>query len=165
MQLIISYTPMKIKSLVLKYVAQTPPPTKVPTDLNTTMQEPRVHSKQVFPDTGGRGEDSVHCQHIILNLPVDSELAIVWLYLSYNLRYSRCIWSSSITNTIQTTRNKEGEGFTCLSLCSNHCIAMLQGKGRAKGYKFSGKVFVAFQYSPQMFIPYTVKIRREEQFY
>ena len=61
MQLIIGYIPMKIKSLVLKYVAQKQPPTKIPTDLNTTVQEPRVHPKQVFPDTVGRGEDSVLC--------------------------------------------------------------------------------------------------------
>ena len=47
--------------------------------------------------------------------------------------------------SISTARNKEGEGFTSLSLCSNHCIAMLQGWDRAKGYKFAGKVFVAFQ--------------------
>lgn len=55
MQLIIGYTPMKIKSLMLKYVAQKQPSTKVPTVLEHNCARASGTLKAGFPRHSGRG--------------------------------------------------------------------------------------------------------------
>lgn len=55
MQLIIGYTPMKITSLMLKYVAQKQPPTKVPTGLEPNCVRAPSTFKAGLPRRSGQG--------------------------------------------------------------------------------------------------------------
>lgn len=66
MQLIIGYTPMKITSLMLKYVAQKLPPTKLPTGLGHNCVRAPSTFKAGFPrhSVQGRGLCTLSAHHL-----------------------------------------------------------------------------------------------------